>query len=344
MNARTLVPFPRRAAWLALVMALCAGEARSQTKAGTAMGGFLTIEPGARLTALGNAGVAAEPDLEAVYFNPAAAARIDGFALQFSHVDWFAGIRYDYLAAALPIAHLGTGFVTVTSLNSGDIDVRTVSHPLGTGELFTVSDVAVGLGYAYAPSLRFAAGFQGRYLQETVWNSSAGAFTFDVGTLYRVSEHGFHLGASITNFGTSASYDGRDLKITYDNDPTRYGDNGTLPGERFTIDYPVPVTFRVGVGQPFRPRPDLELWTALSAAHPGDNTESMSGGLDLTWRNTFSVRAGYQNLFQKDSEEGLTAGAGFRWRTPGLTTRIDYAWADFGRLQGVHRFTLGLGF
>ena len=156
------------AAGLALAYVLATGEALGQTKVGTAIGDFLQIEPGARLTALGNAGVAADPDLEAVYFNAAAAARLQKLSLQFSHVDWFAGIRYDYIAAALPLSHWGVAFATVTSLNSGDIDVRTVSQPLGTGERYTVSDIAIGLGYAYAVTSRFAAGVQVRYLQETI--------------------------------------------------------------------------------------------------------------------------------------------------------------------------------
>jgi len=331
-------------AGIALVLGLAAGEARAQTKTGTAIGGFLLIEPGARLTALGNAGVAAESDLEAVYFNPAAAARIGRIALQFSHVAWFAGIRYDYMALALPLGSWGTSFATVTSLNSGEIDVRTVSQPLGTGERFTVSDVAIGFGHSYAVSERFAAGLQVRYLEETVWHSSAGAFTFDVGTLYRLNPLGLHLGSSITNFGTSAGFSGRDLRITYDNDPSRVGDNSTLPGQSFTQDYPVPVLFRVGIGHPYRPRPDLRVWLALAAAHPSDNPESVSGGFDVTYRDLVSLRAGYQNLFRKDSEEGLTAGVGIRQRAPGIDYRVDYAWADFGRLEGIHRFTLALSF
>ncbi len=331
-------------AWMALALGLAAGEARAQSKTGTAIGDFLLIEPGARLTALGNAGVAAEPDLEAVYFNPAAAGRLGRIALQFSHVAWFAGIRYDYVALALPLGSWGTGFATVTSLNSGEIDVRTVSQPLGTGERYTVSDVALGLGYAYAVSERFAAGLQVRYFEETVWHSSAGTFTFDVGTLYRLSPLGLHLGSSITNFGTAATFGGRDLRITYDNDPSRFGDNGTLPGERFTQDYPVPVLFRVGIGYPYRPRPDLKVWLALAAAHPSDDPESVSGGLDVTYRDLVSLRAGYQNLFRTDSEEGLTAGVGIRRRLPGIDYRVDYAWADFGRLEGIHRFTLALSF
>ncbi len=335
---------PSCACWIALACGLFAGEAWSQTKAGTAIGDFLRIEPGARLTSLGNAGVAAEPDLEAVYFNAAAAARIDHLTLQFSHVDWFAGIRYEYIAAAVPLRHWGTAFATVTSLNSGEIDVRTVAQPLGTGERFTVSDAAIGLGYAYAPSLRFAAGIQVRFLQETVWNNSAGAMTFDIGTLYRVSTYGLHIGASISNFGTSGAYEGRDLNITYDEDPSRFGDNGALPGERSTSDYPVPVLFRVGVGQPFRPKPDLRVWTVLAVEHPSDTTESMSGGVDPTYSGLVSMRVGYQNVFRTDSEEGLTAGVGIRQRMPGFDARLDYAWADFGRLDAVHRITLAIGF
>ena len=329
---------------LALAWALVAGQAEAQSKTGTTIGQFLMIEPSARFTALGNAGVAADPDLDATYFNPAAAGRLERLALQFSHVDWFAGIRYDYAALAVPLGRWGTGFGAVTSLNSGEIDVRTVNQPLGTGERYTVSDIAIGLGYSYAVNERFAAGLQVRYLQETIWHTSADAVTFDIGTLYRISPLGLHLGSSLSNFGTSAGYTGRDLGITYDEDPTRYGDNGALPGDRATQDYPVPVLFRVGVAYPYRPRPDTQVWLALSASHPSDNSESVSGGVELKYRNLVALRAGYQNLFQEDSEEGLTAGAGLIGRLPGFDYRVDYAWADYGRLEGVHRLTLDFTF
>jgi hypothetical protein len=293
---------------------------------------------------MGNAAVGAAPDLESAYFNPAAAARIGQLTLQFSHVAWIADIRHDYVAAAIPFGRFGTGFAAVTSLGSGEIDVRTVSQPLGTGERYTVSDVALGLGYAYALSERFAAGVQVRYLQETVWNSSAGAMTFDVGTLYRLNPQGLHLGSSLTNFGTSAGFSGRDLRITYDLDPNRFGDNGSLPGLRYTQDYPVPVLFRVGVGYPHRWRPDLTSWLAISASHPSDNTESVSGGFEVTYRELVSLRAGYQNLFMEDAEGGLAAGAGVKGTLTGFDYRVDYAWDDHGRLDSVHRVTLGMSF
>ena len=316
--------------------------ALAQSKTGTTLGQFLLIEPSSRWTALGNAGVAADGGLDGVYYNPAAAGRIAGLDLEFSHIDWLAGIRYDYVAGAVPLGRWGTGFATVTSLNSGEIDVRTVSQPLGTGERYTVSDLAIGVGYGLAVSERFAAGLQIRFLEETVWHSTASTATFDIGTIYRVRPNGLHIGSSLTNFGTDGGFAGRDLRITYDNDPTRSGDNGSLPGERFAQNYPVPVEFRVGLGYPWRPGPDWRIWAAVQATHPSDNSESVSGGLETTYRNLLALRAGYQNLLQEDSEEGLTLGAGLRGRLETFDYRLDYAWADEGRLGDVHRLTLGL--
>ena len=306
------------------------------------MGQFLLIEPSARFTAIGNAGVAAGGGLDAVYYNPAAAGRIARLEFQLTHIDWLAGIRYDYVAAAIPLRTWGTGFATVSSLNSGEIDVRTVSQPLGTGERYSVSNVALGLGFARSISERFSAGLQIKYFQETVWHSSAGTVTFDVGTVYRIRPDGLHIGSSISNFGTSAKFSGRDLRITYDADPNRAGDNGALPGERFVQAYPVPVLFRVGVGIPWRPAPDWRVWASAEASHPNSNPESVSGGVEATYRDLVSVRAGYQGLFKQDSEEGLALGTGIQGKLQSFDYRIDYAWADYGRLGNVHRFTFAM--
>jgi hypothetical protein len=314
----------------------------AQTKTGTTLGQFLLIEPSARFTAIGNAGVAAGAGLDAVYYNPGAAGRIERLEFQLTHIDWLAGIRYDYVAAAIPLKTWGTGFATVSSLNSGEIDVRTVSQPLGTGERYSVSNVALGLGFARSISERFSAGVQVKYFQETVWHSSAGTVTFDVGTVYRIRPDGLHIGSSITNFGTSARFSGRDLRITYDGDPSRVGDNGALPGERFVQAYSVPVLFRVGVGLPWHPAPDWRLWTSVEANHPNSNPESVSGGVEATFRDLVAIRAGYQSLFKVDSEEGLALGTGIKGRLEAFDYRVDYAWADHGRLGNVHRLTLAM--
>lgn len=331
----------------ALFMSLAAAwavPALGQTKTGTTMGQFLQIEPSGRLSGMGNAGVAMAEGLDGVYFNAAAIAGVDHYQVTFTHSPWLADVRYDYVAGSIPIGKWGSAYAAITSLNSGDMTVRTVEQPLGTGERFTVSDVALALGYGRQITDRFAAGGQITYAQESIWHSTAAVITLSVGTLYQVADNGLHIGASLSNFGTQTGYDGRDLRITYDQDPSRYGDNGTLPGEVVTGDFPVPILFRVGIGAPFQLSPNARLTLEADALHPNDNSGAMSFGSELVLNRQFGLRAGFQNAFQTDSEIGLTAGAGFNSRYGDIQYHVDYAWADHGRLGSVSRFTLGFGF
>jgi hypothetical protein len=329
---------------LALGAGTGAGDALAQSKTGTTFGQFLLIEPGARMAGMGNTGAAFYDGLEAAYYNPAAIAAAKGKQFQFTHSSWFADIDYNYAAAALHFADVGSFWASATVLGSGDIGVRTVDQPLGTGELYSVTDFALGIGYGTEVAERFALGIQATMAQETIWNSTARTLVLNAGTLYRSSPHGLQIGASLSNFGTTAAFDGRDLRITYDQDPTRQGDNGTLPGEKFVEDYDVPVMFRVGVALPRRLNQETELRLALDAYHAADIDESVSVGSEVRFKEALSVRAGWQNLFLSDTEVGPTLGAGLRGRLDTFLYRFDYAWGDFGRLGDAHRFTLGVEF
>ena len=329
-------------AWLAALAA--AAPASAQTKTGTSFGQFVLIEPGARIAAMGNAGATLGDGLQSVYYNPAAIGLLEAVGIDFSHAEWFAGINYDHVATGVPLGKWGRGYLGITSLNSGEIDVRTVEMPLGTGERFTVADLSAGLGWGFMVTDRVAAGVQVNYLQEKIWHSTASTFTFSFGTLYRASPNGLRLGASLSHFGTDAGFEGRDLAITYDEDPNRTGDNNTLPGDRSTGEYPVPMLFRVGVSMPYRFGMGWKALLAADAAHPSDDGESLSLGGEIEYRDLVALRAGYQSLFLEDSELGFTLGAGFRGRLETVNYRLDYGWADQGRLEGTHRITMGVTF
>ncbi len=152
------------------------------------------------------------------------------------------------------------------------------------------------------------------------------------------------LGASISNFGLPAKYDGRDLRIVFDRDPDKYGDNSALPGEVFTDDYPLPVLFRVGLTYPVRLSENNVVHVAMNAFHPSDNTESMSVGAEWVLLKTLALRGGYQKLFLEDSEVGLMLGAGLQFDIDEYGFRFDYAWVDHGRLENAQRLTLGFKF
>ena len=318
--------------------------AQAQSKTGTTIGQFLLIEPSARLAGMGNAGVAMYDEILSAYYNPGAIGLQKGYGVQVTHSAWLADISYNYAAAALRAGGLGNLYLSLTSLNSGEIDVRTVEQPLGTGERYSVSNLALGIGFGRQISDRFSAGLTVNFVQETIWHSSISTFALNVGTVYQLSGTGLRVGASISNFGLQAKYSGRDLRIRFDRDPGKYGDNSSLPGDVFTENYPLPVLFRVGLTMPVALNESNELHVAVNAFHPSDNTESVSFGAEWTLLKTFSVRAGYQNLYLKDSEVGLTLGAGLNYELEDYGFRFDYAWADYGRLENTQRFTLGVVF
>lgn len=315
-----------------------------QSKTGSTVGAFLLIEPSARLTAMGNAGAATYDEVQAGYYNPGAYGHLERSDAQFTYSTWLAGISYNYAAVAVGTGLNGTVALTMASLNSGDIAVTTVQQPLGTGEQYTVTATAIGLGYGHRLTDRFSAGVQVNYIRETIWHSSLSAIAVNFGTLYQVSPDGLHIGASLSNFGTRGKYEGTDLRIRFDNDAATHGENSNLPGEVYTEEFGLPIVFRVGLAYPFIINADNRLHVILDAFHPNDNTESVSFGAEWKIVNTFSLRAGYQHLFLKDSEVGLTLGGGLEYALFEIPARIDYAWAAHGLLKDTQRLTVGIQF
>lgn len=316
----------------------------AQSKVGTTIGQALLIEPSARTAAMGNAGVTMYDEVMSAFYNPGAIGRMSGNGVQFTHSLWLADIEYNYVAASIRAGDLGNLYLSLTSLNSGEIDVRTVEQEHGTGERYSVTNFALGLGFGRQVSDRFSVGAQINYLHETIWHSSMSTVSFNAGTVYCLSENGLRIGASLSNFGVPGGYDGRDLRILYDNNPDRFGDNSSLPAELITESFSLPVFFRVGLGLPVNLNGKNRLLLAVDAFHPSDNTESVSLGAEWTFVDTFSLRGGYQNLFLEDSEVGLTLGAGLKYDFGGYMFRFDYGWADYGRLENTQRFTLGVTF
>ena len=328
---------------LLLAALVAAAPLGAQTKTGTTFGQFLQIEPSAALAAQGNVGATARTDVMSAYYNPGALGFQTGSNAGFSHSSWLAGIDYNYAAVGLKMGSATTVALSVSSLSSGDIDVRTAEQPLGTGERYSVEDLAIGIGVGRQFTDRFGAGATVKYVQETIWRSSAQTIALDAGVIYELPFQAV-LGASISNFGVPASFDGTDLRIRYDQDPDVFGDNDNLPAALVTEEYALPVFFRVGMSVPVRVG-DSQLTLAADAYQPSDNSNSISVGGEWTYANLISARAGYQDLFLEDGEGGLRLGGGVAYRVSGFDFQFDYAWADHGsRLGATQRFTLGLGF
>ena len=315
----------------------------SQTKTGTTVNDFLLIEPSARIAAQGNAGATARDGVMAAYYNPGALGFLQSSSAEFAHSEWLADIDYNYAGVALRFAGTQTLSLSVTQLSSGDIGVTTLDQPLGTGERFSVDDLAIGVGYGRQFTDRFAGGVQVKYIREQIWHTAASTVALDMGVIYELPFRAV-LGASVSNFGSRAVYDGRDLRIRYDQNPDEFGDNDNLPAALETEEFALPIFFRVGMSLPVEVGGDSRVTLSADAYQPSNNSNSVSFGGEWTYANLISARAGYQNLFLEDGGEGLTVGGGLQSRFASVGLRADYAWGSHDQLGAIQRFSIGLDF
>ena len=90
---------------------------------------------------------------------------------------------------------------------------------------------------------------------------------------------------------------------------------------------------------------DHDIILSIDASHPNNNYESINVGGEYTFNNIFSIRGGYKSLFLEDSEESFSLGAGFQQKLlDNVSIKFDYAYADFGRLDNIQKFSIGILF
>ncbi|MBN1478885.1 PorV/PorQ family protein [candidate division KSB1 bacterium] len=338
----------RKRIWLCILATLFLSTgARSQgsssvTKVGITAAPFLEIGVGAKAYGMGGAFVGTANDASALYWNPSGMARLPRSEGSFVHIDWLADINFDFIGFVLPAGRIGSFGLSITSLSMDDMLVRTEDRPTGTGEYFKTGSMAIGASYAINLTDRFSIGFTGKYLREQIWKETATGIAFDIGTLFTTNFHGMRIGATLSNFGMDMRMAGEDLLVYHDIDQTQMGNNDKIFAELQTESWPLPLTFQVGVAMEIIQSGVNRLTLALDAVQPTDNTESINLGTEYALREWVFLRAGYRNLFLKDSEEGLTFGAGAILRFGTMKLKVDYSYAQFGVFNDIQCFAIGI--
>lgn len=332
-----------------LILLLYAATAYSQnvSKTGTTAANFLQIPIGAAAGGIGGAFVSISNDVTALYWNAGGIANLNSFEAQLVHTNWIADTKYDFAGMVLPLGELGTFGVSFTSLNMDDMKVTTVEKPEGTGEYFSAGDIAIGVSYGRKLTDRFSIGFTVKYIQQSIWHMNASGFAIDAGTLFRTDLlGGMTIGASMSNFGTALKLQGRDTRYFIRIDPTKEGSNERIPTNIEMDEWEMPLVFQIGVSTDAIKFDDSKLTLAIDAVHPNNDYQSINAGAEFSFMELLCLRAGYQSLFLKDAEGGLSLGLGINSKMlfSEAVVKFDYAYRDFGRLESIHTFSIGFSY
>ncbi len=317
------------------------------SKVGTTAAAFLEIPVGAPAVGIGGAFVSIANDASALYWNVGSISTLDKFDVQLTHIDWIGDTRFNYVGLVLPLGDFGTLGLSFTSLSMDDMLVRTVEQPEGTGEYFSAGNIAIGLSYARNLTERFSIGFTAKFISEEIWHMQSQGLAIDAGTLFKTDLFGgMIIGAAISNFGTSMQMSGRDTRYFIRVDETKTGSNESIPTNIELNSWDLPLNFRLGISTNAISTDTYRFTVAVDAIHPNNDYPNMNVGAEFAFMEIFMLRGGYNSLFLKDSEGGLSLGVGINSQMlfSEAVVQFDYAFRDFGRLQNVHLFSVEFKF
>ncbi|MEW5701118.1 MAG: PorV/PorQ family protein [Candidatus Zixiibacteriota bacterium] len=300
--------------WAFLILAATASMAIAGSP-GDAGYTFLKIGTDARAEGMASAQTGLGDGLGAVAYNPAALAKTPPRQFLATYNNWLVDIQSGYLAGAIGVGQNGRLGLSVQYLDYGDFIARDgEGNPRSD---FGASDLAIGVSLAGALGARTQWGVTGRFITESMDDSSSLGLAADVGLLHQLGDNRTRLGLAVRNAGvqTRALTDG--------------GPKDDLP-----------ITFAAGISHRLQGAP---LLAAIDLLKPRDDDFGAAAGLELSALSPLYLRAGYNTLVGKidtgsgrDKWAGMTMGLGF------VIDRvvIDYAYGSYSLLGDSHRFTL----
>jgi opacity protein-like surface antigen len=322
-------------------------EAGSKNRTGTGGASELTIPIGARSIAMGNATVAMARGIDALFFNPAGAARdAIGTTLYASHMSYIADIGVDCGAVSVPVSSLGVISLQLVGFSVGEIMMTTTDLPDGFGATFAPQFFTGGLTYSTQLTDRISIGITATLISESMASVSATGFALSAGAIYENlgGIDGLALGLVLKNVGPQMRFDGSGLNV-----------KGSVPGlDRppyfYKVDaasFELPSSFEMGLG--YRGNIGEDHAVTFSAAFQNNNfsDDAYRVGAEYGFQKTVFVRGGYEYspspVDQRDNVFGPTFGMGLHANVSSVDVMFDYAYRSVKFFGGNHVFSLTLG-
>ncbi|MEL7361418.1 MAG: PorV/PorQ family protein [Bacteroidota bacterium] len=328
---------------LLLLLAAWPQQGLAQSRVGTTAAPFLTLGTGARGQALGQAYSTQATGADALFWNPAGAARAyqgryrsNLFA---THHNWFADIDYNAVGLTIPVG-VGTLGLSATFVDYGELDLRTERDQEDTGQTFGASDLAIGITYARPLTESFYFGGTAKFIRQGIYDMAAQTVAFDFGfVLESAYFNGLVLSATIMNFGGKMQMEGVNAQVAFDPDPNQSGNNNSTPAEIQLESWDLPLAFKFGMSYPVARVDAVELRLMAEADQTNDNNLNGDLGAQLRYATgafTLDGRVGYKDLFLDDAVDShFTFGGGVAVRVADYRVAFDYAYTPFDFLDAT---------
>lgn len=301
---------------------------------------FLQISVSPKAAALGNSYTALSKGVESVFANPAGLTEMNSeFEAFVSSTQWIADIKYlagalawngeSYGSFALSFVVVDYGTIRGTAL----VDAASTSaeNYILTGDVKNVGAYSFGLTYVKQISPKFSIGGTAKYVGQqlgqfvdasgNVSDNNANKWVFDMGIKYFPGIESLRLGMSMRNFSTFVRYQ--------------------------SFSSPLPITFAVGLAMNIMDLIDKNLSNDHSILvssefiHPNNYTDRVNTGIEYTFMNIVSLRAGYESNHDIFSWSG---GLGVTHSFGGIKFDINYSYSNTEYFEGVNRFSLNVAF
>ncbi len=306
--------------------------AGNENRIGTAGAAELLISVGSRGTAMGGAVVANSYGIDAIYWNPAGLAWLEGTEAMASLLPYIADIDVTYFAIGKQLEDFGAVALSVKVVSAGKIEETTEAFPDGTGSVFEPTMAVIGLTFAKAVSTQVNFGMTGRYIREDIFEVSASGLSFDFGFTYEPRIYGLTLGLAIRNFGPDIKFSGSGFERLDDNNrPVASSDAGAE----------LPTSFDLGLAYNFLNEGLNSATMSYNFRSNNLSNDNFNGGLEYVYDERYSLRAGYIYSSNENFLYGFSLGAGVSVDL-GEDARLtfEYSWTDTEVFNSNQYFTM----
>lgn len=308
----------KRSLFVSAMMIGLFASAGNEDRVGSSGAGQLLINPWARGSAMGDAGIGNAKGLEASYLNIAGLAFTDKTQLKFNTANWLgnASVRMYSAGIAQRISDQAVLTVSVQSMNYGDIDITTVNLPEGGIGTFSPRTNIVNVGFAKEFSSSIYAGINLKILSESIFNVKASGIAIDAGIQYITGEQDqLKFGITLKNVGPTVKYKGDGFTNQTQNTETG---NLTSLDQRVQA-YELPSLLGIGGSYDFNFDEKSRLTVALGYTANSFFYDQFRIGADYGMtldKFAFNLRGGFvyeKNIFSAENRSNALLGptAGF---------------------------------